>query len=65
MKFPPKPETPYILDTPQNKRMFRKLNKLAKKKLTKKDKELLRLLYSQLEKNWEGPLEKFIDTLLQ
>lgn len=63
MKIPPKPKTPYVLDKAQDKRIFRKLHKLAKKKTT--DETLLRLLYSQLEKDWRTPLEKFTDKLLQ
>ncbi|MBI4087389.1 MAG: hypothetical protein HY434_00980 [Candidatus Liptonbacteria bacterium] len=64
MKIPPKPKTPYVLDKAQDKRILRKLNKLAKAKKTKNGK-LLRLLYSQLEKDWRTPLEKFIDSLLR
>ena len=63
MKFPPKPKTPYILDRAQDKRIFRKLEKFSKKRLDKNKESLIKFLYSQLEKDWQTPLEKFIDKL--
>jgi len=65
MKFPPKPKTPYILDKAQDKRIMRKLNQLSKRKLSKNEEKLTKLLYSQLETDWRTPLEKFIDQLLK
>ena len=65
MKFPPKPKTPYILDEAQDKRIFRKLGKFSKKRLDKTEESLIKFLYSQLEKDWQTPLEKFIDRLLK
>jgi len=65
MKFPPKPRTPYILDDPQNKRIFEKLGKFSEKKIDKDKEKLIKLLYSQLEDDWRMPLEKFIDRLLK
>ena len=61
----PKPKTKYILDTPQDQRIFKKLQMLSKKKLSDKKKQLIKLLYSQLEKDWQTPLEKFIDRLVK
>lgn len=65
MKFPPKPKTPYLFIKKQDKAIFRKLSEFEDKKLTKKDEELVKFLYSQLEKNWRDPLEKFIDKMLK
>lgn len=65
MKFPPKPKTAYILKAKQDRRIFRKLQKLSKEKRDLKDEKLLVLLYSQLEDDWRTPLEKFIDGLLK
>jgi len=65
MKFPPKPKNTYVLTGLQDRRIFRKLQKLPKKKLFPKEEKLIALLYSQLENDWRTPLEKFIDKLLR
>ena len=65
MKFPPKPKTPYVLDTAQDKRLFRKLERLSKQTRGKGRERLVRLLYSQLERDWRTPLEKFINSLVK
>lgn len=65
MKFPPKPKTPYLFLKEQDKVIFDNLAKFKEKKLTKKDEELVKLLYSQLEDDWRTPLENFIDKLLK
>jgi hypothetical protein len=64
MKFPPKSKNHYILDSAQDKRIFKKLNVLARR-VGKKDSRLLTFLYSQLEKDWATPLENFVDGLLK
>ena len=64
MKIPPKPKTPYVLDSAQDRRILGKLNKLGKKKIDREKEKILKLLYSQLETDWRTPLEKFIDKLL-
>ncbi len=63
MKFPPKSKTSYILDKPQDRRIFEKLGKFSKVKLDKEKEALLKFLYSQLEDDWQTPLEKFVDRL--
>ncbi|OGM90105.1 hypothetical protein A2108_00475 [Candidatus Wolfebacteria bacterium GWA1_42_9] len=65
MKLPPRPKTPYILDKEQDKCIFKKLNKFKNRKLSKDKEKLVRFLYTQLERNWRTPLEKFIDRLLK
>ncbi|OGE84877.1 MAG: hypothetical protein A3J48_02050 [Candidatus Doudnabacteria bacterium RIFCSPHIGHO2_02_FULL_46_11] len=64
MKFPPKPKTPYIFKTPQDKQILKKLNNLAEK-TSKKDEPLVKFLYTQLEDDWRTPLEQYIDKLLK
>jgi hypothetical protein len=65
MKFPPKPKSAYILDNAQDRRIFNNLSVISKKKLTNEKQLLLKLLYSQLEKDWRTPLERFIDQMLK
>lgn len=65
MKFPPKPKTPYIFKNEQEKRIFDKLVKFSERKLTKEQKKIIKFLYSQLEADWQDPLEKFVDELLK
>lgn len=64
MEFPPKPKTPYVLDKEKYRVIFDKLAKFKDKKLTAEDEEMIKFLYSQLETDWETPLEQFIDKLL-
>lgn len=65
MKFPPEPNTPYVLDKEQDQSIFAKLDKLKGSRLTEKQEELIKLLYSQLETDWRTPLEEFVDKLLE
>ncbi|MEW5805399.1 MAG: hypothetical protein AB1721_01580 [Patescibacteria group bacterium] len=65
MKFPPKSKTKYIFDNAQDKRIFQKLMKFSKKKLNREQKDLIKMMFSQLEDDWRTPLEKFIDKLLK
>lgn len=65
MKIPPKPKTPYILDNPQDRRILKKLAALAKSAKNPNEERLVRFLFSQLERNWRTPLERFIDKLLK
>jgi len=64
MKFPPEPTTPYVLTRDIYKRIFDKLATLNGKELSAQDEELARLFYSQLEENWEVPLEASVDKLV-
>ena len=65
MKYPPEPKTPYILDKEQDQRIFAKLEQFKDKKLTPEQEELVKFLYTQLETEWQTPLEEFIDKLLK
>ena len=64
MKFPPEPKTPYVLGRDVYKRVFEKLAQFEGKELSQSDEDLIKLLYSQLEQNWEDRLEEFVDKLL-
>jgi hypothetical protein len=65
MKLPPKNKTSYVFDNEQDKRIFNKLSEFRKAKIGKEQEKLISFLYSQLEKNWRDPLEKYIDQLLK
>ncbi|MEK7144295.1 MAG: hypothetical protein AAB794_00315 [Patescibacteria group bacterium] len=65
MKIPPDPRTPYILDKEQDQRIFAKLGRFQKRKLTSEEEKLVAFLYSQLETDWRTPLEEFTDDLLR
>jgi len=62
---PPKPKTKYILDKVQDQRIFKKFGVLARKSLSANQRELVKLLYSQLEDDWRTPLEEFVDRLIK
>jgi hypothetical protein len=64
MKFPPKPKTPYTLDAKQEEIIFAKLALLEDKKLSPDDEQLIKFLYSQLEDDWQTPLENLVDELI-
>jgi len=61
----PKPKTKYILDKSQDQRIFGKLKKLSRKRLSIEQQKLAKLLYSQLEDDWRTPLEEFVDRLIK
>lgn len=63
METPPQPRTDYMLDNDQDRRIFEKLRVLASQPGV--NEELVRFLYTQLEKDWRTPLEDYIDRLLQ
>jgi len=42
-----------------------KVKKLEKQKLNKKDKEIVKLIRTQLEDDWETPLIKYLNKLLK
>lgn len=54
-----------MLDNAQDKRIFKKLARLAKCELGPEQERLIKFLYSQLEQNWRAPLEKFVGKLLK
>ena len=65
MEFPPKPQSSYLLNDEQDKRIYDKLGMFAKYDLDEKEEQLINFLYTQLEGDWQSPLEEFIDKLLK
>ncbi len=55
----------YVLGETRDYVILAKLKFLASRKLSKRDRELLRLLRTQLERDWRKPLIKFLDKLLK
>jgi len=63
MNFPPKPESAYSIENDQDRRIFALLKKFSEKELTEEEEEIIKFLYSQLEKDWRTPLEQMANQL--
>ena len=55
----------YLLPEKRDLVILRKVKLLEKKKLKKKDQEILRLIKTQLEKNWRKPLIIYLNRLME
>ncbi|KKU93148.1 MAG: hypothetical protein UY53_C0001G0043 [Parcubacteria group bacterium GW2011_GWA2_50_10] len=55
----------YILSTDQDYQILDKIYKLERKKLSDKDKALVKLVRTQLEHHWRAPIIKFLNQLLK
>lgn len=55
----------YILTDKKSQIILLKIKELKKKKLNKKDKEIIRLLRTQLKKDWQSPLIIYLNKLLK
>ncbi len=66
-KFPVKPRDRkrYVLSTDQDYEILEKIYKLERKKLSDKDKALVKLMRTQLEHHWRVPIIKFLNGLLK
>ena len=53
----------YVLSDKKDLIILQKIKFLEKKKLCKEDKETLKLIRTQLEKNWRTPLIKYLNKL--
>jgi hypothetical protein len=53
----------YLIDNYTDQKIFDIIKKLEKKKLNKKDKELVKLIKTQLEKDWRKYLVKELNKL--
>ena len=53
----------YALPTKLDKEILLKIKNLEKKKLSKKNKEMLKLIKSQLEYDWRKPLIKELNKI--
>lgn len=66
-EFPVKPpdRKRYILSTDQDYEILNKIYKLERKRLSDKDKALVKLVRTQLEHHWRTPILKFLNGLLK
>lgn len=55
----------YILNDKYDLVILSKIKKLEKKKLNKQDKITLKLIRTQLKKDWRSPLIKYLNKLLK
>lgn len=55
----------YILSTDQDYEILGKIYKLERRKLSDKDKTLVKLVRTQLEHHWRTPILKFLNGLLK
>jgi hypothetical protein len=53
----------YLIDNNTDQKIYDNVKKLEKKKLNKKDKKLVKLIKTQLEKNWRKYLVQEINKL--
>ena len=65
IKLTPKERKRYVLGETRDYVILAKLKFLESRKLLKRDRDLLRLLRTQLERDWRKPLIKFLDQLLK
>jgi len=54
----------YIMSTDHDYEILGKIYKLEDKKLSKHDRELVKLIRTQLEHHWRSPINTFLDNLL-
>ena len=55
----------YVMNDKEDFIILSKIKELEKKKLNGKDKEAIKLVRTQLKKNWRLPLIKYLDNLLR
>ncbi len=55
----------YVMNDKRDFIILNKIKELEKKKLDTKDKEIIRLIRTQLEKDWRSPLIIFLNKLLR
>ena len=65
MRINSKDKKKYVLKDKEDYKILEKIYNLEKYKLSKKDKELVNLARTQLEKEWRKPLMKFLDKLIK
>lgn len=61
----PRDKKRYILSTDQDYLILSKICELEKKKLSNKDKALVKLVRTQLEHHWRTPIIRFLNRLLK
>jgi len=65
MKIKPQDQKKYILPDEKDFLILEKIYQLEKKKLSPEDKKLVKLIRTQLEKDWRTPLVRSLDQLLK
>ena len=55
----------YVLATQKDIKILRKCKELEKRRLTKGERILVKLVKTQLEEDWRTPLRKAVDKLLK
>ena len=55
----------YVLKDKKNLMILVKIKELEKNKLNKKDKEIVKLIRTQLKKDWQSPLIRYLNKLLK
>ena len=55
----------YVLKDKKDLIILQKIKELEKKKLNKEDKDIIKLIRTQLEKEWRNPLIKYLNKLLK
>lgn len=55
----------YVMADKEDFMILSKIKKLEKKGLAKQDKETIKIIRTQLKKNWRLPLIKYLDRLLK
>lgn len=64
-KINPIEKKKYVLSTDSDFIILNKCKKLEKKKLDKRDKQIINLIKNQLEEDWRTPLIKYLNKLLR
>ena len=65
VKITPLDRRKYVFDNKKDELIFKKSKKLEAKKLDKRDKEVVKLIITQLKKNWRDPLISYLNKLLK
>jgi len=55
----------YVLNDKNDLIILSKIKELEKRKLTEKDKEIIKIIRTQLEKEWRKPLINYLNKLLR
>ena len=65
IKITPLDRRKYVFDNKKDEMIFKKSKKLETKKLDKRDKEIIKLIITQLKKDWRTPLISYLNKLLK
>ena len=65
IKITPLDRRKYVFDNKKDEMIFKKSKILESKKLDKKDKGVVKLIITQLKKDWRSPLISYLNKLLK